>query len=153
MSADLKERAAQAVELAQGAGAQDAWSTATQSRDVQFEYRDGNLEKVKDTTSQNLSIRIYAGGRYSSHSTTDLNAGSACKSFVTEAVAITGALEPDEYRRITPSALFANRPTDELDLVDASVQALDREQRVAWCQALDAATHQHERVISSTAGV
>jgi PmbA protein len=73
MSAELKERAAQAVELAQKAGAQDAWSTASQSRDVQFEYRDGNLEKVKDTTSQNLGIRIYAGGRYSSHSTTDLS--------------------------------------------------------------------------------
>ena len=99
MSAELKERAAQAVELAQASGAQDAWSTATQSRDVQFEYRDGNLEKVKDTTSQNLSIRIYAGGRYSSHSTTDLNP-DRLQGFISEAVAITGALEPDEYRRI-----------------------------------------------------
>ena len=73
MSVDLKARAAQAVEFAQRAGAEDAWSTVTQSRNVQFEYRDGSLEKVKDTTSQNLGIRIYAGGRYSSHSTTDLN--------------------------------------------------------------------------------
>ena len=44
MSVDLKARAAQAVELAQKAGAEDAWSTASQSRDVQFEFRDGNLE-------------------------------------------------------------------------------------------------------------
>ena len=74
MSVDLKARASQAVELAQQAGAEDAWSTVSQSRNVQFEYRDGALEKVKDTTSQSLGIRIYAGGRYSSHSTTDLNA-------------------------------------------------------------------------------
>ena len=85
MSVDLKARAAQAVDIAQNAGAEDAWSTVSQSRDVQFEYRDGNLEKVKDTTSQSLGIRIYAGGRYSSHSTTDLNpdrlqAGEHCAS-------------------------------------------------------------------------
>ncbi|HSN51093.1 MAG TPA: DNA gyrase modulator, partial [Woeseiaceae bacterium] len=98
MSVDLKARAAQAVELAQKAGAQDAWATASQSRDVQFEYRDGNLEKVKDTTSQNLGIRIYAGGRYSSHATTDLNP-ERLQDFIREAVAITAALEPDEYRR------------------------------------------------------
>lgn len=152
MSAELKERAAQSVEFAQQAGADDAWSTASQSRDVQFEYRDGSLEKVKDTMSKNLGIRIYAGGRYSSHSTTDLNP-DRLQSFITEAVAITAALEPDEYRRITPDALFADRPTDDLDLVDASVQALEREQRVAWCRALDEVAHQHDRVISATSGV
>jgi len=152
MSVELKERAAQAVEIAQKAGAQDAWSKASQSRDVQFEYRDGSLEKVKDTMSQNLGIRVYAGGRYSSHSTTDLNP-DRLQGFITEAVAITGALEPDEYRRITPETLFTDRPTDNLDLVDASVQALEREQRVAWCRALDEVAHQHERVISATSGV
>jgi hypothetical protein len=152
MSVDLKARAAQAVELAQNAGAEDAWSTVSQSRDVHFEYRDGNLEKVKDTTAQSLGIRIYANGRYSSHATTDLNPGRL-QDFIAEAVAITAALEPDEYRRITPESLFRDRPGDELDLVDASVQALEREQRIAWCKALDGAAHQHKDVISATSGV
>ena len=116
MSVDLRTRAAQAVEIAQKAGAEDAWSTASQNRDVHFGYRDGKLEKVKDTTSQSLGIRIYAGGRYSSHSTTDLNP-DRLPDFIAEAVAITAALEPDEYRRITPEALFGDRPVDDLDLV------------------------------------
>jgi PmbA protein len=51
MSADLQNRAAQAVEMAKAAGADDAWATASQGRDVEFEFRDGALEKVKDTTS------------------------------------------------------------------------------------------------------
>ena len=152
MSVDLKARAAQAVELAQKAGAEDAWSTVSQSRDVQFEYRDGSLEKVKDTTSQSLGIRIYAGGRYSSHSTTDLNP-ERLQDFIAEAVAITAALEPDEYRRITPEVLFRDRPDDDLDLVDASVEALEREQRIVWCRTLDEVAHQHEDVISATSGV
>ena len=152
MSADLENQAARAVELAKAAGAQDAWVTARQSRDVEFEYRDGALEKVKDTTSRSLGVQIYANGRYSSHQTTDLNP-ERLGSFVSEAVAITRALEPDEYRVITPAELFANRPTDDLDLVDGTVAELDREQRLEWCQALDQASTGHERVISATAAV
>ena len=119
MSAELQSRAAQAVEMAKNAGADEAWATATQSRDVEFNFRDGSLEKVKDTTSRGLNIEVYADGRYSSHQTTDLNP-DRLKSFVSEAVAITRALEPDEFRRITPPELFANRPSDDLDLVEAN---------------------------------
>ena len=121
MSVDLKTRAAQAVDIAQKAGAEDAWSTASQSRDVQFEYRDGKLEKVKDTTSQSLGIRIYANGRFSSHATTDLHP-ERLQDFIAEAVAITAALEPDEYRRITPEALFRDRPGNDLDLALESLR-------------------------------
>jgi PmbA protein len=152
MQADLKNRAAYAVELTRKAGAQDSWVTASQSRDVEFEYRDGALEKVKDTTSQSLAVQVYANGRYSSHQTTDLNP-ERLESFISEAVAITRALEPDEYREVTPPELFADRPAGDLDLVDSTVATLDRDQRLAWCEALDAASHDHERVISATAGV
>lgn len=152
MSAELQNRAAQAVEMAQTAGADEAWATATQSRDVEFEFRDGSLEKVKDTTSRGLNIEVYADGRYSSHQTTDLNP-DRLKGFVAEAVAITRALEPDKFRQITPAGLFANRPTDDLDLVDAAVGALGREQRLEWCQALDRIATDHDKVISATAGV
>ena len=152
MSDELKQRATDAVQVAQDSGAQDAWATATQSRDVEFQYRDGALEKVKDTTSRNLSIRLYANGRYSTHQTTDLSPPRLA-SFIAEAVAITKALEPDEYRQITPAALFDDRPADDLDLVDTTVEALDRDRRLDWCTALDETARAHERVISATAGV
>jgi len=152
MLADLKSRAAQAVELAKSAGANDAWTTANQSRDVEFEHRDGALEKVKDTTSRSLNIQIYADGRYSSHQTTDLKP-ERLKGFVAEAVAITRALEPDENREITSRELFANRPENDLDLIDTAVTAIDRDRRLEWCRALDEVATGHERVISATAGV
>jgi PmbA protein len=152
MPADLKTQAIQAVELARKSGADDAWVTVNQSRDVEFAYRDGALEKVKDTTSRSLAVQVYADGRYSSHQTTDLNP-DRLGGFVNEAVAITRALEPDAYRAITSSELFADRPVDDLDLVDTTVATLDREQRVAWCRELDEAATAHDRVISATAGV
>jgi len=152
MSAELQGRAAQAVELAKTSGADEAWATAVQSRDVEFNYRDGSLEKVKDTTSRSLDIQVYAGGRYSSHQTTDLNP-DRLKSFVSEAVAITRALEPDAAREITPVEFFEGRPSDDLDLVDGAVAGITREQRLEWCAALDKVATAHDRVISATAGI
>jgi len=152
MSADLQAGAIHAVELATRAGADDAWATASQGRDVEFGYRDGALEKVKDTTSRSLAVQIYADGRYSSHQTTDLSP-DRLESFIHEAVAITRALEPDEHRAITPAVLFEGRPDVDLDLVDSGVAKIDRDTRLEWCRALDESATAHERVISATAGV
>ena len=152
MSADLQNRAEQAVEMLVAAGADDAWATTVQSRDVDFDYRDGALEKVKDTTSRMLAVQVYANGRYSSHQTNDLNP-DRLGGFLKEAVAITGALEPDAQRQVTPPELFADRPTVNLDLVDGNVQTIDRDQRLAWCEELDDNARQHERVISATSSV
>lgn len=152
MSVDLTSRAQQAVELAKTAGADEVAANIRQSRDVTFEYRDGALEKVKDTTSQGLAIQVYAAGRYSSHQTTDLNP-ERMQSFIAEAVAITRALEPDEYREITPEELFRDRPDVDLDLVDPMIAEISREQRLAWCEAIDGVATDHEKVISATAGV
>jgi len=152
MSVDLTQSAEQAVELTKAAGADEVAATISQSRDVTFEYRDGALEKVKDTTSQNLRIKVYAAGRYSSHQTTDLHP-DRLKSFVAEAVAITKALEPDEFRKITPEELFRDRPDVDLDLVDPAIAEITRDQRLAWCEAIDIVATDHEKVISATAGV
>jgi len=152
MSADLQARAAQAVDMLTSAGADDAWATAAQSRDVEFSYRDGALEKVQDTTSRQLAVQVYANGRYSSHQTTDLEP-QRLQGFLEQAVAITGALEPDAQRSLAPATLFADRPDKNLDLVDSNVQALEREQRLAWCVELDAAARGNARVISATSAV
>jgi predicted Zn-dependent protease len=90
--------------------------------------------------------------RYSSHQTTDLNP-ERLNGFLEQAVAITAALEPDPQRSLAQQELFADRPDTDLDLVDGKVQALDRDQRLAWCVALDDAARGNERVISATSGV
>ena len=152
MSADLLKYAEQAVEAARKAGADDVWATSSQGRDVEFEYRDGKLEKVKDATSRNLSIKLYVDGRYSTHSINDLRE-QQIKTFIAEAVAITRALQPDEYRKITSPELFQGQSAKDLQLVDAQLKHLDRDQRLTWCKELDALTHTDKRLISATCGV
>lgn len=152
MLPELEARAAEAIELSLDAGAEEVFATAAQSRDVEFSYRDGALEKVQDATSRNLSVELYANGRYSSHQTTDLNP-ERLRGFLREAVAITRALEADRYRQVTPAALYRDRQALDLDLVDGAVSLLDRDRRLEWCVALDTAARTHERVISATAGI
>ncbi len=152
MPADMQKRAQDAVDMLLAVGADDAWATVQLSRDVEFSYRDGALEKVQDSTSKQLAVQVYANDRYSSHQTTDLNPDRLA-GFLEQAVAITAALEPDAQRSLAPEELFAGRPDKNLDLVDGNVQALDRDQRLAWCVALDDAARSSERVISATSGV
>ena len=56
---DLLESASDAVAMAKRAGADDVWAGVSRSRSVSFTYRDGTLEKVEDSTSRGLSLRIY----------------------------------------------------------------------------------------------
>jgi PmbA protein len=151
MLPELEGRATGAIDLALEAGAEEAFATVSESRDVEFSYRDGALEKVQDATSLSLSVGLYANGRYSSHQTTDLDP-QRLRGFLRQAVATTGALQADPHRKITPQELFSNRPAVDLDLFDPAVGLLDRDQRLEWCAALDAAARRHERVISATAG-
>jgi PmbA protein len=149
MQADLGASAASAVEMAKAAGAQEAWASTSRSRNVEFAVRDGQLEKVQESTAQSLSIRLWVDGRYSAHSTTDLRP-ETLRSFLADAVALTRALEPDPYRVVPDPALFAGRPTDDLDLVDPAVDALTREVRLAACQEMNARVAGKPGVISAT---
>ncbi|MBN2797565.1 MAG: TldD/PmbA family protein [Deltaproteobacteria bacterium] len=152
MLEELGKRAQQAVELAQRAGAQDAWASASRGRSVEYSWRDGALEKVQENTSRGLSISLYVDDRYSSHSTTDLRP-EALERFIGEAVALTRALQPDPFRKIPDPSLFEGRPTDDLRLVDESIDGITVEQRLAWLKELDAGLHSDARVISGTSGV
>ena len=149
---ELIHRVAEAIELAKRAGANEAWATASKRRSVEIEYRDDALEKVQESTTRGLSIRLWVDGRYSSHRTTDLRPDSL-RTFIPDAVALTRALEQDPYRLITPPELYENRPTDDLDLVDPAIAEIDPQERVRWCEAIAETARNHDRFISTTTGV
>ncbi len=151
-NAALLEDAKRAVELAKKAGAVDAWAVAQHERAADTEYRDGKLEKVQESISKKLSLRLYVNGRYSTHETTDLRL-SSLRAFITQAVALTKHLEKDRYREIPNATLFRNRPGADLGIVDTRVLQISPGDRLAWCQELYSATRGSSKVISSTVGV
>jgi len=146
---ELLARAHQAIELAQAKGARDVFARANRSRSVDMQRRDGKLEKVTEATSRGLSLEVWVDGRYSSSSTTDLRP-DRLETFVGDAVDLTRALQPDEARRITDPALYEGRSDANLDLVDATVPALTREERVTLLGKLAAEVEGKQGVISAT---
>lgn len=144
----LLDVAAAAVEAAKKAGAQDAWATSARERSVAFELRNGKLEKVQDSTSRSLALKLYVDGRYSAHSTTDMRPDQV-RAFVENGVAITRALQPDPHRKLAPRALYP-AALPGLDLQDGKVATLDRDKRLAWIEAMNARVAKAPKVISAT---
>ena len=152
MRDQLLEQARGAVQQALSAGADDAVASVSWGRSLEFKWRDGRVEKVQEDTSRGLSVALYVDGRFSAHSTNDLDPGRLT-TFVSDAVELTRALEPDEYRKITPPELYEGRADVDLDLVDSSLADLSREQRIEWCRQMEAESLAHADVVSSTTGV
>ena len=143
------KQAEEAIGIALAAGASDAWASVSRSRSVDFSVRDGKLEEVKDATSRSLSLRLYVDGRYARTQTTDLRP-EQLQSFVTEAVAMTRALQPDPFRVIPDPALFEGRSTEDLERNDSSIRDLTREERLEICHTQNAQLVGKDKVISAT---
>ncbi len=152
MRDELLQQARGAMQQALSAGADDAVASVSWGRSLEFKWRDGKVEKVQEDTSRGLSVALYVDGRYSAHSTNDLDP-SRLATFVADAVALTRALEPDEYRKITPAELYEGRADVDLDLVDAKLAGLSRDERIQWCQQMEEESLNHKDVVSSTTGV
>ena len=121
----LLERATAAVEMAQAAGAAHVHASASQARNVEYNLRDGTLEKVQEDTSRSVSLALYVDGRYSRHSTSDLRP-APLQAFVEEAVAMTRVLAVDADRMLPPAELYPSGEAPELEVVDSGVPGLDR---------------------------
>ncbi len=152
MRKELQKLAEEAVSLAKKSGAQDAVAAASWSRDASCTWRKGAWEKVSESQSRGLGIELYVDGRYSSHSTSDLRLDSM-KKFITEAVALTRALEPDPERQIPDPSLYQGRPQVDLQMVDPSCDAVDRDHRAGVCAALEAVVQKGSQVIDVAAEI
>ena len=133
-------------------GASQSALAINHSRSVSVDYRDGKVETLKESTQQSLWIELFAGGRYSNHSTNDLRKESLEK-FLTNAVDLTGFLTKDEYRRLADPALYEGQSKVDLDLNDSSQADITAEERQDRARALGAYLEgKDERIISVASG-
>ncbi|MDJ0975944.1 MAG: TldD/PmbA family protein [Planctomycetota bacterium] len=144
----LLDEARRALEIAKRLGADDAAIRVAEGRSTEFVYRDAALEKVQDSATKVLGVSLYVDGRYSNHQSNDLRPESL-ESFLTDAIALTRALEPDPHRKLPDPALYEGRTEEDLDLWDPTLVDLDRDTALEWLSAMDKAAHEDETVISS----
>lgn len=148
----LQDRAQAAVELTLRSGADAAWAIATTSRSTDCEVRNGVLEKMQESNSRRLSLQIFVKGRNFTHSTSDLR-DAQMESFIKEAVALTGALQPDPFRKLPDPALYERVSNIDLQAVDPSLASLKPQQRIDRCMELDARIAGKDGVISASSSL
>jgi PmbA protein len=149
MAEQLLDQALQAVGQARRAGADEVVARIAGGWSTEFVMRQGQVEKVQQSASRSLQLRLYVEGRYSTHATSDLRP-EVVAGFVADAVALTRHLQADDQRLIPDPALYEDRAGVDLDLYDPAVENIQRETCLEWLGAMDQAAGADSRVISAS---
>ena len=123
----VKKTALQAITLAKRHGADDARARVGSSDTTRVEWRDGKMERIRNSSRTSLDLEIFVDGRYSSNSTSDLRE-SALSSFVKDAVAMTRVLAPDPHRKLPPKSLCADGSVNVPGIYDEKGASADIEE-------------------------
>jgi PmbA protein len=102
-----------------------------------------------------VGLDLYVDGRYASVSSSDLREG-ALERFISHAVALARALQPDPHRRLPDPELYRGQTTRDLELEDPSIGDLTPEGRrdaAAEAEAAARALPGADRILSVTTSV
>ena len=140
------------VDAARAAGAADTAVDISKSRGVEIEYRDGQLDKVKESTQNSLNINVYVDDKFSGHSTNDLRRESLGP-FIKRAVEMTRYLSEDTYRKLPDPKYYQGIQALDLKLIDDSYDSIEANSRIGMARTLQEQTAGlSDKIISSTAG-
>ncbi len=130
-------------------GANQAAVSTSNQRQVEIEFRDKKLEKLKESTQNSLSLQIYYDNKYSSHTTNDLRKETLGK-FVEEAVAATKYLTKDQYRELPDAKYYPKKTDGDLQLMDKSYEKVESSSRVQTAKEIEEiAMAQSDKIIST----
>jgi len=133
-------------------GANQASVSLTNGKSVEVSYRDKQIEKLQESSENNLQISVYANKRYSNHNTSDLRKESLQK-FIEQAVASTKYLTEDEFRKLPDPKYYPTNFDIELDLIDKGYQDIDSSTRVKIAAEIEEASKAvSDQIISVTSG-
>ncbi|MFN7101803.1 MAG: TldD/PmbA family protein [Pseudorhizobium sp.] len=120
-SETLLTRAAQLIELAKSAGADQADAVVVRSRSKSVSVRLGKVEGTEASESDDFSLRVFVGNRVASVSA---NPGFDIKTLAERAVAMARVSPEDPYACLADEDNLA-RSYPDLDLYDATEVATD----------------------------
>lgn len=151
---ELLDQARHAVARAQAHGAQAVRAAVSRHTGSTVEWRDGQLDRLRESISQNLEITLFVDGRYSVNTTCDLRP-DAMDEFLAEAVAGTRLLAADPERSLPRLDDCSGRFQGDLGQWDpAGVRAASAEERLQRARELEAAARSApgaDRIVSVTA--
>ncbi len=155
--ADLTERdyldvAEAAVAAARQAGAEEAEAAVSAGNDFSATVRQGKTEKLLESGSKGLSLRVFVGGRAASVSTSDF-AAAAIRRAASDAVDLAKISDPDECGGLPDAGFGLAADPDDLETYDPATATLTPERLIDWAgRAEQAAFDAHARVTNSDGG-
>ncbi len=152
---EFRSVAHDAVDAALKAGAQGVAARIAKVREVGVQWRDGQIEQVTESTTRGLGLSLYVDHRFASVSTSDLRR-EAIQPFIADAVAMTRTLSEDPFRTLPDPALYADRPTLDLQFADPAYGTMTAARRRDLARAIEDAARSvplAERILSVTTSV
>jgi PmbA protein len=152
MNKELYDLAAWSIKTAKSSSADECRVRINNQRLVEISYRNRKPENIKEASTRGLSIEVYANGRYSVQSTSDLRK-NAVKEFISKAVSTTKLLAEDPYRTLPDPKYYKGRAEKDLGLVDPDYKNFNPESRHKMVKGIEAACLERggDKVISVTA--
>jgi PmbA protein len=142
------EIAARAIDLAGKAGADAAEATVSIARRFHVEARESVISKLEQSTAKSLHVRVFAGGRKASLTTSDLSSDGlreAVRRTLDQAAYVASddlAGLPDEFAASPPA----------LDLYDARVAEREGDEKVEEALALEKLIRRDDPRVANSAG-
>ncbi len=128
MKTNMKDLATSSLKTAKKSGADECRVSIYTDRRVEISYREKKPENIKEATRNYLSIEVFADGRYSNQSTSDLRT-DAVATFIGNAVAMTKLLAKDPFRSLPGAKYYKGRSDSDLGICDAKHDEFSPEDR------------------------
>ncbi len=136
--------------LAKKDGADEVSVDINNRRDIDVEYRDGQLDKLKESKQNSLTLGVYSGNRYSSSSTNDLRR-ETLPDFIKNAIAETQYLGADQFRALPDPEYYPKETPGDLNVNDPGYEEITSEQRIDLSRKIEqSALSISDQIISVT---
>lgn len=147
---DLESLAADVVARAMKAGASDAEAVVREGDEFSVTVRLGEVEKLVESGSRALGLRVFLGKRSASTSTSDLTP-DGIRQLVDGAMALVRMTEEDEFAGL-PEASEFGRYAGDLQLYFEDVNSLPGPERIEMARRAEAAALAYDPRIGSARG-
>jgi PmbA protein len=146
----LESLATDVVKLALKSGASDAEAVVREGDEFSVNVRMGQVETLKESGSRALGLRVFAGKRSASTSTSDLTP-AGIKHLVEGALALSKVTEEDAFAGLPEEEAFG-AITDDLHLYFEDVYSLEGSERIEWARRAEAAALAADSRITNSDG-
>lgn len=136
-SADLKQLAEDVVHHALRAGASDAEVVVREGDEFSTLVRLGQVETLKESGSRGIGLRVFAGSRTASTSTSDFSREGLAH-LVSGAIDLVRVTSEDPFAGLPETGDFGQLASD-LDLYYEDVYSLPTSERIAYARRAEAA--------------